>query len=60
MNCLFDVLVAQYCELVCGMNLVLLEGFVDGLGCWYVVARFDLVFGCCCVVVGLLAVFLNF
>jgi predicted ArsR family transcriptional regulator len=51
-NCPFDGLVAEHRELVCGMNLALLTGVVDGLGCDGATARLDPAPGRCCVVVG--------
>ncbi|MGH8866895.1 MAG: helix-turn-helix transcriptional regulator [Actinomycetes bacterium] len=50
-NCPFDALVADHRDLVCGMNLALLEGWVEGLGpdatAW--VPRLDPGEGHCCV-----------
>ncbi|GAA4633677.1 helix-turn-helix domain-containing protein [Actinoallomurus vinaceus] len=49
-NCPFHALAAEFPPLVCGMNLALLEGLVEGLGATGVVARMDPRPGECCVV----------
>jgi predicted ArsR family transcriptional regulator len=51
-NCPFDGLVAEHRDLVCGMNLALVDGVVEGLGCQRAVPRLDPAPGRCCVVVG--------
>ncbi|WP_426565902.1 helix-turn-helix transcriptional regulator [Angustibacter sp. McL0619] len=51
-NCPFDALVDEHRDLVCGMNLALLDGVVDGLGCENARPRLDPAPGRCCVVVG--------
>jgi predicted ArsR family transcriptional regulator len=48
-NCPFDSLVAEHRELVCGMNLSLMEGFLDGLRVSGVTAILDPQPGTCCV-----------
>lgn len=49
-NCPFDALARAHVELVCGMNLALLEGFAGGLGTDALVARLDPADERCCVV----------
>ncbi len=49
-NCPFHALVAEHRDLVCGMNLALAEGIVDGLRDRSHVARLDPHPGSCCVV----------
>lgn len=49
-NCPFHALVAEHRDLVCGMNLALGEGIVDGLRDHRHVARLDPQPGSCCVV----------
>lgn len=49
-NCPFHALVAEHRDLVCGMNLALAEGIVDGLHDRGHVARLDPQPGSCCVV----------
>jgi predicted ArsR family transcriptional regulator len=49
-NCPFDALAADYRDLICGMNLALLEGLVAGLRTDAVEARLAPEPGCCCVV----------
>lgn len=49
-NCPFHALVAEHRDLVCGMNLALGEGIIDGLGDRHHVARLDPQPGMCCVV----------
>jgi predicted ArsR family transcriptional regulator len=51
-NCPFDQLAEQHREVVCGMNLALVEGLVDGLGTggWHPVL--DPQPGHCCVAIG--------
>lgn len=48
-NCPFHALVEEHRQLVCGMNLALAEGLVDGLGEDHVTARLDPRPGWCCV-----------
>ena len=48
-NCPFDALAEQYTELVCGMNLDLLSGLLDGLRHPDVEARLEPAPGLCCV-----------
>jgi predicted ArsR family transcriptional regulator len=48
-NCPFDALVDDHRDLVCGMNLALTEGLVDGLGDPGLQARLDPQPGMCCV-----------
>lgn len=49
-NCPFHALVAEHRDLVCGMNLALAEGIVDGLRDRRHVPRLDPQPGSCCVV----------
>jgi predicted ArsR family transcriptional regulator len=49
-NCPFHALVAQHRDLVCGMNLALAKGMVEGLGSGDVEPRLDPQPGWCCVV----------
>jgi predicted ArsR family transcriptional regulator len=48
-NCPFDALVAQHRPLVCGMNLALAEGVLDGLGPAGLQAELEQQPGRCCV-----------
>jgi predicted ArsR family transcriptional regulator len=48
-NCPFHTLAQAYTELVCGMNLRLLEGLLDGLGHTCLTARLDPIPPHCCV-----------
>jgi predicted ArsR family transcriptional regulator len=48
-NCPFDALVDTHRDLVCGMNLALAEGVLDGLGEQHASARIDRQPGLCCV-----------
>ena len=48
-NCPFDALVDTHRDLVCGMNLALAEGILDGLGERGASARLDRQPGLCCV-----------
>lgn len=48
-NCPFDSLARAHTELVCGMNLSLVEGVLDGLGCRTLEAVLDPEPGLCCV-----------
>jgi predicted ArsR family transcriptional regulator len=48
-NCPFDSLRAESRELICGMNLALIEGLLAGLGLARVQARLAPREGCCCV-----------
>lgn len=49
-NCPFHALAAEHRDLVCGMNLALAEGILDGLGDRHHAARLDPQPGSCCVV----------
>jgi predicted ArsR family transcriptional regulator len=49
-NCPFDVLASRYPPLICGMNLALLEGLLDGAGVAALQASLDPRPGDCCVV----------
>jgi len=51
-NCPFHALAQDYTELVCGMNLDLLRGLIDGLGSSDLEARLEPAPGRCCVVLG--------
>ena len=51
-NCPFHALVEEHRGLVCGMNLALAEGLVDGLGDDALHARLDPQPGSCCVAIG--------
>lgn len=48
-NCPFDALAQQHRELVCGMNLALIEGILDGVGCAELEAVLEPRPGECCV-----------
>lgn len=48
-NCPFDRLATEHTELVCGMNLALIEGVIDGLGVPTVAAELAPAPGLCCV-----------
>lgn len=48
-NCPFDALVDTHRDLVCGMNLALAEGILDGLGEGRATAQLDRQPGLCCV-----------
>lgn len=48
-NCPFHALAQEYTELVCGMNLSLLDGLLDGLGSTGLTARLDPTPPFCCV-----------
>lgn len=48
-NCPFHALAREYTELVCGMNLSLLDGLLDGLGSTGLTARLDPAPPFCCV-----------
>ncbi len=48
-NCPFDSLARQHTELVCGMNLSLIGGLLDELGCHSLEAVLDPEPGLCCV-----------
>ncbi|WP_448640131.1 helix-turn-helix transcriptional regulator [Geodermatophilus sp. URMC 63] len=48
-NCPFHTLAREHTELVCGMNLQLLEGVLDGAGVGDLTARLQPVPGACCV-----------
>ncbi len=49
-NCPFDALARSHTELVCGMNLALLDGLAGGTGVDNLRARLDPAPGRCCVV----------
>jgi predicted ArsR family transcriptional regulator len=51
-NCPFHALAQQHTALVCGMNLGLLEGLLDGLPGTRLVARLEPAVGACCVRMG--------
>ncbi len=48
-NCPFDSLAKDYRDLVCGMNLAMQRGVLDGLGARRVEAMFEPTPGACCV-----------
>ena len=48
-NCPFDRLARNHTELVCGLNLALVEGVLQGLGCTTLQAALDPRPGRCCV-----------
>jgi predicted ArsR family transcriptional regulator len=48
-NCPFDRLAREHTELVCGMNLALVSGVLDGLGCDSLEAVLEPAPGLCCV-----------
>jgi hypothetical protein len=48
-NCPFDRLAKEHTELVCSMNLALVGGLLDGLGCDSLEAVLDPQPGLCCV-----------
>jgi predicted ArsR family transcriptional regulator len=48
-NCPFDRLARDHVELVCGMNLGLVNGVIDGLGCGSLAAALEPEDGLCCV-----------
>ena len=50
-NCPFQHLAAQHTEIVCGMNLALVEGLVAGLGATGLHPALDPQPGCCCVAI---------
>lgn len=50
-NCPFHSVAESQRQLVCGMNLALLDGLVDGMGATRLRARLDPIPGRCCVVV---------
>jgi predicted ArsR family transcriptional regulator len=50
-NCPFHQLAARHREVVCGMNLALIEGLVAGLGASELHPALDPRPGCCCVVI---------
>ena len=52
-NCPFDALVERHRDLVCGMNLALAGGLLDGLGERRASARLDRQPGLCCVAIEL-------
>jgi len=52
-NCPFDRLATEHTELVCGMNLALVEGVVDGLHLKQMRPRLDPQPGSCCVKVAM-------
>lgn len=51
-NCPFHQLAARHQDLVCGMNLALIDGLVAGLGTSWLRAELDPLPGRCCVVLG--------
>jgi predicted ArsR family transcriptional regulator len=51
-NCPFSELVDDHRQLVCGMNLALADGLIDGLGHPTIAARLDPQPGQCCVAIG--------
>jgi len=51
-NCPFHRLAAEHTEIVCGMNLALVEGLVAGLGASGLHPALDPRPGCCCVMIG--------
>ena len=51
-NCPFDSVASAYPELVCGINLSLVQGVIEGLGGGRVRARLDPSPGQCCVTIG--------
>ncbi len=51
-NCPFHALSRDHTQLVCGMNLALMEGLVEGAAASHVSARLDPAPGRCCVVLG--------
>jgi predicted ArsR family transcriptional regulator len=51
-NCPFHRLAAEHTEVVCGMNLALVEGLVAGLGASGLHPALDPQPGCCCVMIG--------
>ena len=50
-NCPYHALVDEHRPLVCGMNLALVEGVVDGVGATGLEARLDTQPGLCCVAI---------
>jgi predicted ArsR family transcriptional regulator len=50
-NCPFHQLAARHTEIVCGMNLALIEGLVAGVGASGLHPALDPRPGCCCVVI---------
>lgn len=48
-NCPFDRLAREHTELVCGMNVALVRGVLDGLGCESLEAVLEPTPGLCCV-----------
>jgi predicted ArsR family transcriptional regulator len=51
-NCPFRHLATQHTEIVCGMNLALIDGLVAGLGASRLHPALDPRPGCCCVAMG--------
>jgi predicted ArsR family transcriptional regulator len=51
-NCPFHHLATQHTEIVCGMNLALIDGLVAGLGASGLHPALDPRPGCCCVAIG--------
>ena len=51
-NCPFDALAREHQSTVCGMNLALMEGAIDGLGIGGLVPSLDPAPGRCCVLLG--------
>jgi predicted ArsR family transcriptional regulator len=52
-NCPFRHLATQHTEIVCGMNLALIDGLVAGLGASRLHPALDPRPGCCCVAIGM-------
>ena len=52
-NCPFEALASEHRDLVCGMNLALMQGLLAGLGLDAVSAKLDPQPGMCCVILGL-------
>ena len=52
-NCPFDRLAADHTVLVCGINLALVDGVLDGLAAESLEARLEPQPGFCCVRIGL-------
>ena len=52
-NCPFEALATEHRDVVCRMNLALMEGLLDGLGLDATSAKLDPQPGMCCVILGL-------
>jgi predicted ArsR family transcriptional regulator len=48
-NCPFDALAREHTDLVCGLNIALIDGVLEGLGCTHMEACLDPEPGMCCV-----------